>query len=161
MGERRTCEQCGATFEPRREHARFCSAVCRIVWNREHTSGQLTGDTALSWSAGAMDDAIQRLGKATGIDLPEAVALVSECVWWVTLVDATMVLYHQAAYDSVSGRSRPGGAPRHRGNLYWAAVRPELDGLSRRPRRLHPARERPRRRRSPGSYVDMAVAACG
>jgi hypothetical protein len=100
MGELRTCEQCGATFEPRREHARFCSAACRIAWNREHTSGQLTGDTALSWSVGAMDDTIQRLGKATGIDLPEAVALASECVWWVTLVDATMVRYHEAAYDT-------------------------------------------------------------
>ena len=47
-----------------------------------------------------MDDTIQQLGKATGIDLPEAVALGSECVWWVTLVDATMVRYHEAAYDN-------------------------------------------------------------
>jgi hypothetical protein len=95
----RACEQCGRVFVPRREHARFCSAGCRITWNRRYTSGQLTGDTALSWSIGAMNDTTQRLGKATGIDLPEALALVSECVWWVTLVDATMIRYHQAAYD--------------------------------------------------------------
>jgi hypothetical protein len=100
MAELRSCVQCGAAFEPRREHARFCSAACRIAWNREHISGQLTGDTALGWSAGAMNDTIERLGKASGIDLPEALALVSESVWWVTLVDATMVRYHEAAYDS-------------------------------------------------------------
>ena len=46
-----------------------------------------------------MNDTIQRVGKASGIDLPEAVALVSESVWWVTLVDATMIRYHEAAYD--------------------------------------------------------------
>ncbi len=95
----RGCVQCGAAFKPRREHARFCSAACRIIWNRENTSGQITGDSALSWSVSAMNDTIQRLCKATGIDLPEAVALVSESVWWVTLVDATMIRYHEAAYD--------------------------------------------------------------
>jgi hypothetical protein len=100
VAELRNCVQCGTTFEPRREHAPFCSAACRIAWNREHISGQLTGDTALSWSVGAMNDTIERLGKASGIDLPEALALVSESVWWVTLVDATMIRYHEAAYDS-------------------------------------------------------------
>ncbi len=46
-----------------------------------------------------MNDTIQRLCKATGIDVPEALALVSESVWWVTLVDATMIRYHEAADD--------------------------------------------------------------
>ncbi len=46
-----------------------------------------------------MNDTVQRLGKATGIDVPEALALVSESVWWITLVDATVVRYHEAAYD--------------------------------------------------------------
>jgi hypothetical protein len=40
MTEIRNCEQCGAQFEPRREHARFCSALCRITRNRQHTSGR-------------------------------------------------------------------------------------------------------------------------
>jgi hypothetical protein len=101
MVEVRRCVQCGAAFEPRREHARFCSAACRIMWNRQHTRGQLTGDTALSWSVSAMNDTVQRLGKATGLDVPEALALVSESVWWVTMVDATMIRYHEAAYDRV------------------------------------------------------------
>ena len=101
--------QCGAAFEPRREHARFCCAACRITWNRQNASGQLTGDTALSWSVSAMNDTIQRLGKATGIDLPEALALISESVWWVTLVDATMIRYHEAAYDSALASLGPAG----------------------------------------------------
>jgi len=99
MVKPRSCVQCGAAFKPRREHARFCSAACRIIWSRRDTGGQLTGDTALSWSISAMNDTIQRLCKATGIALPDALALVSEAVWWVTLVDAAMIRYHEAAYD--------------------------------------------------------------
>ena len=38
MAETRTCEQCGRLFEPRREHARFCTARCRVAWNRENMS---------------------------------------------------------------------------------------------------------------------------
>ena len=36
MTETRKCEQCGTLFAPRREHARFCSARCRVAWNRQH-----------------------------------------------------------------------------------------------------------------------------
>jgi hypothetical protein len=95
----RNCEQCGAEFEPRREHARFCSALCRITWNRENASGQPTGDTPLSWSVSALEEAAERLCKAEATNLPEALALISEAVWWVTLVDATMIRYHHEAYD--------------------------------------------------------------
>lgn len=107
MAEVRTCAQCGTIFEPRREHARFCSAQCRITWNREHVTGQLNGDTPLSWSAAALEDAAQRLGKAAGVSLAEALALISEAVWWVTLVDATMIRYHPAAYDYALARLNP------------------------------------------------------
>ena len=34
----RNCEQCGVLFTPRREHARFCSARCRVAWNRAERS---------------------------------------------------------------------------------------------------------------------------
>jgi hypothetical protein len=95
----RNCEQCGAEFEPRREHARFCSAACRITWNRENASGQLTGDTPLTWSVAALEENVERLYKAEAMNLPEALAVISEAVWWVTLVDATMVRYHHDAYD--------------------------------------------------------------
>jgi hypothetical protein len=99
MADVRNCEQCGAEFEPRREHARFCSALCRITWNRQHASGQPTGDTPLNWSVSALEDAANRLRKAGTVTLPEALAVITEAVWWVTLVDATMVRYHHDAYD--------------------------------------------------------------
>jgi hypothetical protein len=95
----RNCEQCGTEFEPRREHARFCSALCCITWNRKHTGDQLNGDTSLDWSASAMNDTTRRLCNAGAMNLPRALAVISEAVWWVTLVDATVVRYHPAAYD--------------------------------------------------------------
>ncbi|MCW2929298.1 MAG: hypothetical protein JWM19_260, partial [Actinomycetia bacterium] len=99
MEDTRHCEQCGAVFEPRREHARFCSAACRVAWHRERAGRPWPGETALSWSAAAMGDAARRLGEARGLDLPQALAVVSEAVWWVTMVDATVVRYHPDAYD--------------------------------------------------------------
>jgi hypothetical protein len=99
MADVRNCEQCGTEFEPRREHARFCSAACRITWNRENASDRPVGDTPLSWSASALEDSAERLRKAEAMTLPEALAVISEAVWWVTLVDATMIRYHHDEYD--------------------------------------------------------------
>jgi hypothetical protein len=79
--------------------ARFCSAACRITWNRANASGQLTGDTPLTWSVSALEETVERLCKAEAMNLPEALAVISEAIWWVTLVDATMVRYHHDAYD--------------------------------------------------------------
>jgi hypothetical protein len=95
----RSCTQCGAEFQPRREHARFCSALCRITWNQKNANGNPTGDTPLDWSVSALEDTTERLRAAEGMNLPEALALISEAVWWVTLVDATMIRYHHARYD--------------------------------------------------------------
>jgi hypothetical protein len=95
----RTCQQCGTVFEPRREHSRFCSSLCRVTWNRHNVGSRVTGDTPLSWSVVALEDTASRLCKAGPIRLPEALAVISEAVWWVTLVDATMIRYHHDAYD--------------------------------------------------------------
>jgi hypothetical protein len=105
--ESRKCEQCGAEFEPRREHARFCSALCRITWNREHVNSHSNGDTPLNWSVSALEETAERLRKGESMGLPEAIALISEAVWWVTLVDATMVRYHHDAYDRALARMNP------------------------------------------------------
>ena len=99
MAGARTCEQCGAVFEPRREHARFCCPRCRLAWNREDTSGPYSADTALGWSLTAMGETTRRLTQAKATDWPQALAAISEAVWWVTIVDATMVRYHPEAYD--------------------------------------------------------------
>jgi hypothetical protein len=97
----RNCAQCGAGFTPRREHARFCSARCRVAWNRLNASGPAALGDALDWTITAMRETIDRLLRARGWDQPHAFAAVSEAVWWVTMVDATLVRYHPDAYDGV------------------------------------------------------------
>jgi hypothetical protein len=97
----RSCEQCGAGFAPRREHARFCSARCRVAWNREHVRPQAAEATALDWSITAMCDVTGRLRRVPAADQARALAAISEAVWWVTIVDATLVRHHPGAYDGI------------------------------------------------------------
>jgi hypothetical protein len=120
MAESRRCERCGKEFEPKREHARFCSARCRVAWNRENWSmtareqqrwgsenwaderrgPRTTGTSALSWAITAMRDTTERLGKARAHDRAHAFAVIGEAVWWVTIVDATLVRYYPEEYDA-------------------------------------------------------------
>jgi hypothetical protein len=120
MAETRRCERCDREFEPKREHARFCSARCRVAWNRENlTQGntdqqkwgsenwadevrapQRTGSSALSWAITAMRDTTERLGRARAGDPAQAFAVIGEAVWWVTIVDATLVRYYPDEYDA-------------------------------------------------------------
>jgi hypothetical protein len=95
----RECVQCGALFAPRREHARFCSAKCRVAWNRQR-GGHSPAVGALDWSITAMRDTTERLLRAEGWDVPHAYAAITEAVWWVTMVDATLVRYHPDAYGA-------------------------------------------------------------
>ena len=88
-------------FEPRREHGRFCSARCRVAWNRENAGDRGVGGTALEWSVSAMRDATGRLLRARAKDRSRAFAMISEAVWWVTIVDGTLVRYHPDGYDAV------------------------------------------------------------
>ena len=48
-----------------------------------------------------MRETIDRLQRARSLDRPHAFAVISEAVWWVTMVDATLVRYHPDAYDAV------------------------------------------------------------
>jgi hypothetical protein len=103
----RKCEQCGTSFVPRREHDRFCSAPCRDAWNRDHAGDLAAGASALVWSVTAMTDATQRLSRVAAADQPRAFTVISEAVWRVTIVDATLVRHHPAAYDSVMASQAP------------------------------------------------------
>lgn len=103
----RSCEHCGVVFEPRREHARFCSARCRVAWNREHIGGEPAGQSALQWAVAGMHDVTQRLGCLRPREFTQAFDLISEAVWWVTLVDATLVRYHPGEYDAAMARLCP------------------------------------------------------
>lgn len=115
----RTCARCGKAFEPLREHARFCSARCRVAWNRENLSsggrgiGSWAQDkqedpetqaSALEWAVIGMRDTTERLGRLRPVDCAQAFAVIGEAVWWVTIVDATMVRYHPRAYEAALAR---------------------------------------------------------
>jgi hypothetical protein len=107
VADTRTCEQCGSLFVPRREHARFCSTRCRAAWNREHTGDLKAGASALQWAITAMSDTTERLPRVRAADLQRALAVIGDAVWWVTIVDATLVRHHPAAYDAVMAGQRP------------------------------------------------------
>jgi hypothetical protein len=111
MADTRECEQCGTVFTPRREHARFCSARCRVAWNRENTRDPEAEASAFDWAITAMRDATGRLMRITGRDLPRAFAAISEAMWWITIVDATLVRYHPDTYDEVMA-AQPGAERR-------------------------------------------------
>lgn len=122
MAETRRCERCGSEFEPKREHARFCSARCRVAWNRENWNRvnrdqqkwgsenwetrrrQGTQTSALGWAITAMQDTTGRLGRVRAGNRAEAFAVIGEAVWWVTIVDATMVRYYPDEYDEALAR---------------------------------------------------------
>jgi endogenous inhibitor of DNA gyrase (YacG/DUF329 family) len=111
MSDKRRCAQCGREFRARREHARFCSPRCRTDWNRENTGIPGPGDDALEWATAALADTTGQLLEASGWKEPEGFAVITEAVWWVTMVDATLVRYHPDAYGralaSRDSRSRP------------------------------------------------------
>ncbi len=103
----RNCEQCGTLFTPRREHARFCSARCRATWNRATTGDPTTELSALRWSITAMRDATERLATVSASDQRRAFAVIGEAVWWVTIVDGTLVRHHTEVYDGMMAGQPP------------------------------------------------------
>ena len=107
MADIRDCEQCGSLFVPRREHARFCSARCRAAWNREHRGDLKAGASALVWAITAMSDTTERLPRMAAWDRPRAFAVIGDAVWWVTIVDATLVRHHPQAYDAALAGHSP------------------------------------------------------
>jgi hypothetical protein len=95
------------SFVPRREHARFCSARCRLAWNRQNTSDPECEQSALDWSGTAMRDATDRVLWQSTASRPQGFVLISEAVWWVTIVDATLVRYHPDTYNAVLAGQGP------------------------------------------------------
>jgi hypothetical protein len=100
MADVRECAQCGTLFTPQREHARFCTPRCRMAWNREHAGVAAAPAVAIDWSVIAMTESAARLAVAGAWDLHHVAAAVGETVWWVTLVDATLVRYHLRVYEN-------------------------------------------------------------
>ena len=53
-----------------------------------------------------MTEAARRLASPGSWDLPRLTDAIANAVWWVTLVDATLVRYHPRNYEStLAGRS--------------------------------------------------------
>lgn len=100
----KNCEQCGTLFTPRREHVRFCSARCRMAWHGQNPGDYTAEVSALDWSLTAMCEATGRLSGVRAWDRTRACWAVGDAVWWVTIVDATLVRYHPRAYDRVLAR---------------------------------------------------------
>lgn len=100
MADLRECAQCGAPFVPGREHARFCSTTCRMTWNAEHDGVAAAPLVAIDWSVTAMAEAAGRFAWAGTWERSRAAGAVSETVWWITLVDATLVRYHRRDYEN-------------------------------------------------------------
>ncbi len=59
------------------------------------------------WSITALSDTIERLTRMRAWDRPRAFAVIGEAVWWVTIVDATLVRHHPDAYDTVMTGQAP------------------------------------------------------
>jgi len=63
--------------------------------------------SALQWSITAMSEMTQRLPQVKVWDRSRAFAVIGEAVWWVTIVDATLVRHHPGAYDGVVAGQSP------------------------------------------------------
>ncbi len=54
-----------------------------------------------------MIDTTDRLPRMRGLDRARAFAVIGEAVWWVTIVDGTLVRYHPEVYDRVLSERLP------------------------------------------------------
>jgi hypothetical protein len=82
-----------------------------VAWNSVHERHAGVSSAALDWSLTAMTEATARLARSRPIGNPTAEAhaavAVSEAVWWVTIVDATLVRYHPDGYDATIDALQP------------------------------------------------------
>jgi len=116
----RFCEECGIAFVPQHARVRFCGVACRATWNREQMGDPAVEASALQWSIAAMSEATGRLPGLTLCDRLRGLAAIREAVWWIALVDATLVRHHRDLYDAVMAGD---------GAAAWRATEETLAGL--------------------------------
>jgi anti-anti-sigma factor len=68
---------------------------------REHPGDPAVDASALASSMAAMSEATARLPAVKVWNQPQAFAAIEDAVWWITMVDATLVRHHPDAYDTV------------------------------------------------------------
>jgi hypothetical protein len=64
-----------------------------------------------------MADTIGRLPRVRAWDRSRALAVIGEAVWWVTIVDATMLRHHPGNYDAALAAHPPAQRQRIEGTL--------------------------------------------
>jgi hypothetical protein len=156
VAEVRECAQCGTPFTLGREHARFCSARCRMAWNREHAGMAAAPVVAIGWSVTAMTEAAGRLAAAGTWELPRLAGTVGKtmrrCKTEETLTGLRYVRNQlgRSADPAVFVRRDGGDA----GSAAWTwspLPEPELGGLAARARQWELSRYRAYRHGSPGT----------
>jgi hypothetical protein len=78
-----------------------------VAWNRDRGGDPAVKLSALQWSISGMSDTADRLASVNASDRPQALALLVEAVWSVTIVDAALVRYHAGTYDAVMADQTP------------------------------------------------------
>ena len=77
-----------------------------MAWNDEHAGVAAAPAAAIDWSVAAMTEAAARLSSSGSWDLVHLCEAVSDAIWWVTLIDATLVRYHPRNYEgALAGRN--------------------------------------------------------
>jgi len=79
----------------------------RAGWDREQVGDPAVEASALAWSLTAMSEATGRLAGVKAWDRPRAFAAIGEAVWWITMVDATLVRHHPGIYDAARATQGP------------------------------------------------------
>jgi len=105
----RNCQPCGAVFAPRRGRARSCRPDGRPAWTRGRPVDPSPPPTPLHRSITAMSEATAQLPALKPWDQSQALAAIGEAVWWITMVDATLVRHHQQTYETVLAAHTPAG----------------------------------------------------
>lgn len=72
-----------------------------MAWHGQNPGDHTAEVSALDWSLAAMCEATGRLSRIRAWDRTRACWAVGDAVWWVTIVDATLVRHHPEAYDRV------------------------------------------------------------
>jgi hypothetical protein len=94
-------------FVTQGEAARFCSDDCQAAWNGEHLGDPVVEASTLNQSMAAMSEAASRLPAVKVWDQPGAFSAIGRAVWWITMVDATLVRHYLLAYDAVLADRTP------------------------------------------------------
>jgi hypothetical protein len=71
-----------------------------MAWNEARVGIAAAPAVAIDWSVTAMTETTTRFEWAGSWTLSRAASAINETVWWVTLLDATLVRYHAHDYEN-------------------------------------------------------------